>query len=54
VLAPGIEEHLRRTLQLSRGNWFVFIERPVSAVLLMAAIGLLLVVVLQPRRRAAR
>lgn len=54
VLAPGIEEHLRRTLQLSRGNWFVFIERPVSAVLLMAAIGLLVVVVLQPRRRAAR
>ena len=54
VLAPGIEEHLRRSLQLSRGNWFVFIERPVSAVLLMAAIGLLLVVVLQPRRRAAR
>jgi TctA family transporter len=54
VLAPGIEEHLRRTLQLSRGDWFVFLERPVSAVLLMAAIGLLVVVVLQPRRRAAR
>ena len=54
VLAPGIEEHLRRSLQLSRGNWFVFIERPVSAVLLMVAIGLLLVVVLQPRRRVAR
>lgn len=54
VLAPGIEEHLRRSLQLSRGNWFVFIERPVSAVLLMVAIGLLLVVVLQPRRCVAR
>lgn len=54
VLAPGIEEHLRRALQLSRGDWFVFLERPVSAVLLMAALLLLLVVVLQPRRRAAR
>jgi putative tricarboxylic transport membrane protein len=54
VLAPGLEEQLRRTLQLSRGDWFVFIEQPVSAVLLMTAIGLLLVVVLQPRRRAAR
>lgn len=54
VLAPGIEEQLRRALQLSRGDWFVFLERPVSAVLLMVAIGLLLVVVLQPRRRAPR
>jgi TctA family transporter len=52
VLAPGLEEHLRRALQLSRGNWFVFIERPVSALLLMAAVLLLLVVVLQPRRHA--
>lgn len=52
VLAPGLEEQLRRTLQLSRGDWFVFIERPVSALLLMVAILLLLVVVLQPRRRA--
>lgn len=52
VLAPGLEEQLRRALQLSRGDWWVFIERPVSALLLMVAIGLLLVVVLQPRRRA--
>ena len=54
VLAPGLEEQLRRALQLARGNWFVFIERPVSALLLMVAILLLLVVVLQPRRRSSR
>lgn len=54
VLAPGLEEQLRRTLQLSRGDWFVFVERPVSALLLMAAILLLVVVVVQPRRRAPR
>jgi putative tricarboxylic transport membrane protein len=54
VLAPGLEEQLRRTLQLSRGDWFVFLERPVSALLLMAAILLLLVVVLQPRRPRSR
>ncbi len=54
VLAPGLEEQLRRTLQLSRGDWFVFLERPVSALLLMAAILLLLVVVLQPRRQRSR
>lgn len=54
VLAPGLEEQLRRTLQLARGNWFVFIERPISALLLMVAILLLLVVVLQPRRHDPR
>lgn len=54
VLAPGLEEQLRRTLQLSRGDWFVFLERPVSALLLMTAILLLLVVVLQPRRQRSR
>ena len=54
VLAPGLEEQLRRALQLSRGNWLTFIERPVSALLLMVAILLLLVVVLQPRRRDTR
>ncbi len=52
VLAPGLEEHLRRALQLSRGHWLVFLERPLSAVLVMIAIGLLLVVVVQPRRQA--
>lgn len=51
VLAPGLEEQLRRALQLSRGDWLVFVERPLSALLLMVAILLLLVVVLQPRRR---
>lgn len=54
VLAPALEEQLRRTLQLSRGDWFVFLERPVSALLLMVAILLLLVVVLQPRRQGSR
>ncbi len=54
VLAPGLEEHLRRALRLARGDWLVFLERPVSALLLMVAIGLLLVVVLQPRRRGGQ
>ena len=39
VLGPMLEEYLRRALVLSRGNPLVFIERPVSAVLL--AIGFL-------------
>jgi TctA family transporter len=34
VLGPMLEEYLRRGLVLSRGSPLVFIERPVSAVLL--------------------
>jgi TctA family transporter len=42
VLGPMMEEHLRRAMLLSRGNWGVFIERPISAVLLgIAAIALI-------------
>lgn len=39
VLGPMLEEYLRRAMVLSRGNPIVFLERPVSAVLL--GIGLL-------------
>ena len=37
VLGPMMEEHLRRAMLLSRGDWGVFIERPISASML--AIG---------------
>jgi TctA family transporter len=41
VLGPMMEEHLRRAMLLSRGDWGVFIERPISATLLgIAAIAL--------------
>ncbi len=41
VLGPLLEEYLRRAMVVSRGNAFVFIERPVSAVLLaIAAVAL--------------
>jgi TctA family transporter len=41
VLGPMMEEHLRRAMLLSRGDWFVFVERPISATLLaIAAIAL--------------
>ena len=39
VLGPMMEEHLRRAMLLSRGDPTVFVERPISAVLL--AIGAL-------------
>ena len=50
VLGPWIETHLRRALLLARGDWSVFVTRPVSATLLGVAV-LLLLVVLLPRRR---
>jgi TctA family transporter len=47
ILGPMMEENLRRALLLSRGDWSVFVTRPISAGLL--AVGaLLLVIVLLP------
>ena len=53
ILGPMMEEYLRRALLLSRGDWSVFLTRPLSAGLLVAA-ALLLVVVLMPSVKAKR
>jgi len=53
ILGPMMEEYLRRALLLSRGDWSVFITRPLSASLLAAA-ALLLVVVLLPSVKSKR
>ena len=53
ILGPMMEEYLRRALLLSRGDWSVFLTRPLSASLLAAAV-LLLVVVLMPSIKAKR
>ena len=53
ILGPMMEEYLRRALLLSRGDWSVFLTRPLSAGLLAAA-ALLLVVVLMPSIKAKR
>ena len=53
ILGPMMEEYLRRALLLSRGDWTVFVTRPISAGLLIAAV-LLLVVVLMPSIKAKR
>jgi len=44
VLGPMMEENLRRALLLSRGDPFVFVQRPISAGLLIAAALLILVI----------
>jgi putative tricarboxylic transport membrane protein len=41
VLGPMMEEYFRRALLIERGDFRVFIERPISAALLAAALALL-------------
>ncbi|MBD9663604.1 TctA family transporter [Variovorax beijingensis] len=53
ILGPMMEENLRRSLLLSRGDWSVFVTRPISASLLAAA-ALLLVIVLLPAVKSKR
>jgi TctA family transporter len=51
VLGPMMEEHLRRAMLLSRGDWSVFIQRPISATMLaIAALALLLMALPNIRR----
>ena len=51
ILGPQMEEHLRRALLLSRGDWGVFVTRGISATLLAAALVLLLAVLVPALRR---
>jgi TctA family transporter len=51
VLAPLFEENLRRAMLLARGDPSIFINRPVSAGLLIATALLLLIVVLPAVRK---
>jgi TctA family transporter len=51
ILGPLMEESLRRSLVLSRGDPMIFIERPISAVLLAATVFVLLLIVLPQFRR---
>ncbi|XHS78392.1 tripartite tricarboxylate transporter permease [Burkholderiaceae bacterium UC74_6] len=53
ILGPMMEENLRRALLLSRGDWATFVNRPLSAGLLIAA-ALLIVVVMLPSIRSKR
>lgn len=51
VLGPLLEENLRRAMRLSRGDPMTFLERPISAVLLLMALGVLVVVLLPAVRK---
>jgi len=51
LLGPLMEENLRRSMVLSRGDPTVFVERPISLTLLLLALGLVLLVVLPQFRK---
>ena len=51
VLGPMMEENLRRALLLSRGDPTVFLTRPISLALLLAAVALLLLIALPNIRK---
>ena len=51
VLGPMLEENFRRAMQVSGGDWSVFVTRPLSLAFLLAALALLVVVALPGIRR---
>ena len=51
VLGPLLEQNLRRSLTISRGDPSIFFERPISAALLVAALALFVAALLPAIRR---
>jgi len=51
VLGRLMEENLRRAMLISRGDWTVFLTRPLSAALMAAAAALLVLAVLPTLRK---
>ena len=51
VLGPMMEDHLRRAMLLSRGDAMVFVQQPISAVMLALAATALMAMVLPALRR---
>ncbi|WP_077033868.1 tripartite tricarboxylate transporter permease [Pelomonas sp. KK5] len=51
ILGPHMEGHLRHALQLSSGDWRVFLERPVALSLLLITVALVLLSLLPFVRR---
>jgi TctA family transporter len=51
ILGPLMEENLRRSLVLSRGDPVIFLERPISATLLVLTALVVLLIVLPAFRK---
>jgi TctA family transporter len=52
ILGPLMEENLRRSLVISRGDPMVFLQRPISATLLALAVGVIALIVLPQIRKS--
>jgi putative tricarboxylic transport membrane protein len=52
ILGPLAEAQMRNALSIGEGRWTVFIERPVSAVLLLIVVAVLVLPWLLKRRQA--
>jgi len=52
IVGAAMEEHLRRAMTISRGDWTVFVERPISATLLAIAVAALVAVAVYLLRKA--
>mgnify|MGYP003459162226 CR=1 FL=1 len=51
IIGPMMEEYLRRALLLSQSDPLVFVQRPISAVMLGLAVTALIVVLLPSLRK---
>jgi putative tricarboxylic transport membrane protein len=51
ILGPMMEENLRRAMLLSRGDPWVFFQKPISAGFLIASILLLVILALPALRK---
>jgi putative tricarboxylic transport membrane protein len=51
ILGPVLEENLRRSLIISRGSWFIFLERPISLCLVVITLIVLLLPLIKFKNR---
>jgi TctA family transporter len=51
ILGPLMEENLRRSLVLSRGDPMIFLQRPISAILLIITLFVVALIVLPTFRK---
>lgn len=49
ILGPAAEQHLRRALSISQGDWAVFITRPLSAALLLMSVAMVVYGIVRSR-----
>ena len=51
ILGPLMEENFRRAMMLSRGDPAIFIQKPISAFLLLLCAGLFVILILPTVRK---